>query len=169
MILDIVTYPRPVLRKRCQPVARISDAERGLFEDMTETMYQAHGVGLAASQVGVGRQLIVFDDGQGLVKLANPKISHRKGRATCEEGCLSIPGITVKVKRAKELTLCGLNQQGVRVTLNAQGVLARIIQHECDHLQGKLIIDYLNLPRRLLLKRRLKKAVLRQSEGLRAS
>lgn len=159
--MDIVTYPRRVLRKRCKPVTNIGDAEKKLFKDMTETMYQAQGVGLAASQVGVDKQLIVFDDGQGLVKLANPKISCRKGKVICEESCLSVPGITVKVKRAKELTLSGLNQHGVRITLDLQGLLARIIQHECDHLQGRLIIDYLNLPRRLLLRRKLKKVVKR--------
>ncbi len=137
-------------------MAQISDAERKLFADMARTMYQMQGVGLAASQVGVDKQLAVFDDGKGLIKLANPKILRRKGRATSEEGCLSVPDITVKVKRAEEVTVSGLNERGEMVTLDARGLLARAIQHECDHLQGKLIIDYLSLPKRILLRNKLR-------------
>lgn len=124
---------------------------------MAETMYQARGIGLAASQVGIDKQLIVLDDGKGLIKLANPRILRRKGKASCEEGCLSVPEITVKVKRAQAITVSGLNERGERVTLNLQGLCARIIQHECDHLQGKLIIDYLSLPRRFLLRKKIKR------------
>ena len=156
MVLNIVRYGEPILRKKCKPVAQISDAERKLFADMAETMYQMRGVGLAALQVGVDKQLAVFDDGKGLIKLANPKILRRKGRDTFEEGCLSVPDITVKVKRAAAVTVSGLNERGEMVTLDAQGLLARVIQHECDHLQGKLIIDYLSFPRRFLLKNKLR-------------
>jgi peptide deformylase len=157
MVLNILKYGEPILRKRCRPVKKIGDRERKLFKDMVETMHQAQGVGLAAPQVGADIQLIVSDDGNKLIKLANPKILRRKGRVKSEEGCLSVPDITVKVKRAKEVTVSGLNEQGKKVTLDARGLLAQIIQHECDHLKGKLIIDYLGLARKLLLRRKLRK------------
>ena len=154
--VPILKYGELILRKKCKPVVQISDAERKLFADMAETMYQVQGVGLAAPQVGVDKQLAVFDDGRELIKLANPKILRRKGRTTSKEGCLSVPNVTVKVKRAKEVTVSGLNERGDKVTLDAQGLLARIIQHECDHLQGKLIIDYLSFFHRFLLKNKLR-------------
>lgn len=152
MILDILKYSNPGLRKKCRPIKEIGEDERKLFADMAETMYHAQGVGLAASQVGINKELIVLDDGKQLLKLANPRILRRRGRAVSEEGCLSIPDISVSVKRAAAITVSGLNEQGKEVTFEAEALLARIIQHEYDHLQGKLIIDYLILPRRLLLK-----------------
>ncbi len=156
MVLNIIKYGETILRKKCKPVRQIGGAERKLFDDMAQTMYNAQGVGLAASQVGLDLQLMVTDDGKGLIRLANPKILRRKGRETFEEGCLSVPEITVRVRRAREITVTGLNENGENISLNIQGLLARIIQHECDHLEGKLIIDYLSFPQKILIKKKLK-------------
>ncbi len=156
MILEIVKYGKSALRKRCRPVNSITDYERKLFDNMAQTMYQAQGIGLAASQVGEDIQLLVLNNRDNLIKLANPKILRRRGKITLEEGCLSVPDIIVKVKRAKNINVSGLNEKGEKVNIDAEGLLACIIQHECDHLQGKLIIDYLSFPRRIMLRKKLK-------------
>jgi len=112
---------------------------------MLVTMYQFAGIGLAAPQIGILKNLVVADIGEGPVRLANPVILEAKGKEKIEEGCLSIPGISVIINRPRKIIVSGLNEEGKTIEFKAQGLLARVLQHEIDHLNGKLIIDYLSL------------------------
>ena len=151
-LLDIKKYPAKILRRKSEPIRQITARERKLFEDMLLTMRLLGGVGLAAPQVGISKRLIVADTGEGPIKLANPEIIKTKGSDKMEEGCLSIPDVKVDVERPHEVTLTGLNEKGGEIELKAGGLLARILQHEIDHLNGKLIIDYMGLIEKLKLK-----------------
>lgn len=155
--MRIVKYPDSVLKKEASKVGKVSEKERKLLADMASIMYLNQGVGLAAVQVGIGRQLAVIDIGKGLIKMINPTITRKEGSETQEEGCLSVPGVTVKVKRAKKVTVTYLDESGEVKELRADGLLARAIQHEIDHLCGRLIINYLNPLKKLLVKNRLNK------------
>jgi peptide deformylase len=172
--LAILEYPDPRLRKKAEPVSNIDDALRQLADDMLETMYAAKGVGLAASQVDVHKRLLVLDVSdtrdRGLV-LINPEIVSAEGRAPGEEGCLSLPGIYDKLERAARIRVRALDRQGAPFELTADGMLAVCIQHEMDHLEGKLFVDYLSELKRQLIRRRLQKERKQRSAGseLRAS
>jgi len=149
---EIKKYPDSVLRKKALEIKEITDKEIRLFEEMLFTMRHFAGIGLAAPQIGITKSLIVVDIGEGAIRLANPVIMWTKGSgAKWEEGCLSIPGIGVSIARPKEIIVSGLNETGKAVELEAQGLLARVLQHEIDHLQGKLIIDYLGLLEKMVL------------------
>lgn len=137
-------YPDPVLRKKCCMVEEITDKERNLFEQMLLIMRRFKGIGLAAPQVGISRSLIVADLGDNPICLANPVLLKIQGSETAEECCLSIPGAKVVVDRPAEVIVGGLNEKGKSVVIETRGLLARVFQHELDHLEGKLIIDYLN-------------------------
>jgi len=151
-ILKIITVPNIVLRKKAADVAKVSERERKILSDMAETMYINGGVGLAATQVGIDKRAAVIDIGTGgILKVINPYIVKREGAETREEGCLSVPEACVKVKRAKRIVLDFLDENGQPRRLTAQGLLARVIQHEVDHLSGRLIIDYLNPLKKLFL------------------
>lgn len=126
-------------------------------------MYQAKGVGLAANQVGVNKQMLVIDIGSGLIKMANPKIIKKSGKEIMEEGCLSLPDLNVKVCRAKNVVVTGINEYNQRVKIEARDILARAFQHEVDHLNGKLIIDYASWYKKIALT--LKKKAKRQANG----
>lgn len=152
-VLEIKKYPAPVLRKVCSPVKDFGQSEETLLEDMAETMYQNQGVGLAAPQVGISKRLLVADAGSGLVKLVNAKILRRKGRKIEEEGCLSLSGVCVEIKRAEKILIEFMDRSGNVTTLEVQGLLARVIQHEIDHLNGRMIIDYINPVKRFFVKR----------------
>jgi peptide deformylase len=158
--LAILEYPDPRLRTTAAPIGVVDDAVRQLADDMLETMYAAKGVGLAASQVDVHRRLLVLDVSdardQPLV-LINPEILATEGRAPGEEGCLSLPGIYDKLERAERIKVRALDRDGVRFELEADGMLAVCIQHEMDHLEGKLFVDYLSELKRQLIRRRLQK------------
>ena len=143
--LEIKKYPDNILRKKAFEVKEITWQEVRLFEEMLFTMRHFAGIGLAAPQIGISRNLIVADIGKGAIMLANAKIVKAKGAGKMEEGCLSIPGIGVVIDRAEEIIVIGLNEKSKIIELKAQGLLARVLQHEIDHLGGKLIIDYLNL------------------------
>ena len=166
--LAILEYPDPRLRTTAQPVGVVDDAVRQLADDMLETMYAAKGVGLAASQVDVHRRLLVLDVSdtrdQPLV-LINPEILAAEGRAPGEEGCLSLPGIYDKLQRATHIRVRALNRQGEQFEMNAEGLLAVCIQHEMDHLEGKLFVDYLSELKRQLIRRRLEKERRQRSAG----
>ncbi len=149
--MEIKKFPDPVLRKKASLVKTVRDGERALLKDMAETMYFNNGVGLAAVQVGIDKQLAVIDVGEGLIKLINPVVVKREGIVMEEEGCLSVPETIVKVKRAKRVIVSFLKEDGEVCQLAADGLLARAIQHEVDHLSGKLIIDYLSPFKRLFL------------------
>ena len=161
-VLPIRKYPDPVLQKPCHDVDSTDPALRDLAESMAETMYQADGIGLAAPQVGEGINLVVVDpnpkDRQGSpLILFNPRIVEKEGSQCNEEGCLSLPGHYSDVTRAARVVLEAMDREGREIHLEAQGIFARCLQHELDHLQGKLVLDYLSpLKRALYRKKRLK-------------
>lgn len=143
-ILDIVKDPAEVLRKKAKPVTKINASIRKLLDDMTETMYAAPGVGLAAPQVGVSKRIIVVDpqgEDSQLYQLINPEIIHQEGWVKGTEGCLSIPGMVGDVYRYEKVRVVALDRTGKKVWIDAEGWLARIFQHEIDHLDGILYTD----------------------------
>lgn len=150
--LEIKTYPAPILRKKAQAVGRVTDHERRLINHMVETMYANQGIGLAAPQVGVAKRISVVDAGDGVLKMINPVILEKKGASVLEEGCLSILGRQVEIERAEDVSISFLDEKGKRTTKNLKGLSARAIQHEIDHLNGKLIIDYLPWYKRIFPK-----------------
>ena len=141
-VYRIREYGEPILRKRCVRVDSVGLKEKEIFDRIARTMYEAQGLGLAACQVGIDRQLMVVRVGEELIKLANPLVMLRENESTIEEGCLSIPGVTVKVKRAMRVLVQGLNEEGRTIKIEGEGLLAHVLQHEVDHLCGVLIIDY---------------------------
>jgi peptide deformylase len=161
-ILQILKYPDPILKKVAAPVASITAETLRLIDDMVETMYRAPGVGLAAPQVGVSRRIVVLDPdhenpGKNLLKLVNPEIRRAEGGVVWEEGCLSVVDFAVEIKRAANVRVVALNENEKEVTIDAEGLLAVALQHEIDHLNGKLIIDHVSRLKRDLYSRRLKK------------
>ena len=143
-IYRIRKYPESILRKRCKKVDNVGLKEKRNLEKMARTMYKAQGVGLAAPQVGIDQQLIVVDVGEGLVKLINPLVLLKEGESTLEEGCLSLPEVTVRVKRSERVMVQGWDENGKMVKVEGEGLLAHALQHEIDHLWGVLIIDYVS-------------------------
>ena len=159
-ILDILHFPDPRLRNRAAPVERVDDSVRRLVQDMFETMYQAPGIGLAAIQVNDPRRVVVIDISDQRDQplcLINPEILERDGVEEMDEGCLSVPGVYEKVQRADRVRVRALNQQGEPFELEAEGLLAVCIQHEVDHLDGKLFVDYLSNLKRQRIRRKLEK------------
>jgi peptide deformylase len=143
---EILVYPDPFLARKALPVAVVDDRVRALIRDMFETMYAAEGVGLAATQVGVGKRVIVVDvspvdETIAPVAVVNPEIVEREGSVTGVEGCLSVPGVQGEVCRAETVELRGKDEQGRPVRIRAAGILSRALQHEIDHLDGVLFID----------------------------
>jgi len=145
------------LRRKARPISQITPRHREVLSMMAQLMYDSRGIGLAAPQVGVSEAMIVVDIGKGLYKVVNPKIIKRKGVQVLEEGCLSVPGISVKVKRAKYIKVEGIDESGQPLALEAEDLLACVFQHEIDHLKGKLIVDYASLIKRLSIGGKLKK------------
>ena len=146
-LLNVLRYPDPRLYKKADPVRDVDHAIRGLVRDMAETMYAAAGVGLAATQVDVHKQVIVIDATQTrdqLLVLINPEIIAREGSQYSEEGCLSVPGIYEPVDRAERVTVRALGADGLPFSVTAEKLLAICIQHEMDHLEGKVFVDYLS-------------------------
>jgi peptide deformylase len=140
-ILKIYVYPNPILYKKAEQVDRIDDNICSFVRDMEHTMRSVKAVGLAANQVGVPKKIIVMDDNQTIINVINPEIIKTTGSTNSEEGCLSLPGDMWKIKRAKKVVLRGMNIKGEKIEIRAVGLLARIIQHEVDHLNGILIKD----------------------------
>ncbi len=141
MILEIRKDGDPVLRQKAVPVAVIDDRMRQLATDMLETMYNAPGVGLAAPQVGVAVRLIVVDDGSGPHTLFNPRVMSCRGEVCEEEGCLSVPGMIGKVRRAAQVEVEAYDRAGRKILVRGDDLLAIILQHETDHLDGVLFTD----------------------------
>jgi peptide deformylase len=166
--LVILEYPDPRLRKKAEPVTVFDDALRQFAADLLETMYSAKGVGLAATQVDVHKRLIVLDvsetRNQPLV-LINPELLNLEGSGPGEEGCLSLPGIYEKLSRATHIRVRALTPNGEPFELDADGLLAVCIQHEMDHLEGKLFVDYLSELKRQFIRRRLQKERKQRSTG----
>jgi len=130
-----------ILRKKCRPVDKIDEKILTLLDDMADTMYEANGVGLAAPQVGILKRVVVIDDGTGLIELINPEILSATGSETGDEGCLSVPGKYGKVTRPTKVTVKALNRHGETFTLTGEGLLARALCHETDHLDGIVFVD----------------------------
>ena len=160
MILNILEYPDPRLKRVAAPVTAFGPDIQRLVRDMAETMYAAPGVGLAATQVNVHKRIIIIDiseDRDDLRVFINPELLEANGEAECEEGCLSVPGYYDKVTRAATLRVRAQEEHGVPFELAADGLLAVCIQHEMDHLVGKVFVDYLSPLKRARLASRLKK------------
>lgn len=159
-ILEILQYPDPRLLKPAARVEKIDAATRKLIADMIETMYAAPGIGLAATQVDVHKHIIVMDvseDRSDLRVFINPEITRREGVATNQEGCLSVAGVYDNVERAESVTVTALDRNGARFTLNASGMLATCIQHEMDHLEGKVFVELLSDLKQNRIRAKLKK------------
>jgi peptide deformylase len=159
-ILNILEYPDPRLRTHAKPVETVDDTVRKLISDMLETMYDAPGIGLAASQVNVHRRIIVVDVSENRDDphaFVNPELDLLSGRLETEEGCLSVPGFYEPVTRAEHIRVRALDRDGRAVDMEAHGLLAVCIQHECDHLDGKLFVDYISNLKRNRIRKKLEK------------
>jgi len=158
--LTILEYPDPRLRTVAQPVDTVDDALRTLVDDMLETMYASKGIGLAATQVNVHRRLLVADVSEGLdqpLVFINPEVTTREEVGIHQEGCLSVPGIYDDVERAQRIRVRALGRDGQPFEMDAEGLLAVCIQHEIDHLDGKLFVDYLSELKRQRIRKKLEK------------
>ncbi|OJZ17508.1 MAG: peptide deformylase [Thiobacillus sp. 65-29] len=158
--LPILHYPDPRLHTVAKPVQAVDERIRALVDDMAETMYAAPGIGLAATQVDVHERVVVIDISEthkDLKVFINPEIVAQSGRAEGEEGCLSVPGVFDRVTRAERVTVRALDRDGQPFELEAEGLLAVCIQHELDHLQGKVFVDYLSILKRNRIRTRLQK------------
>ena len=159
-ILNILRYPDPRLHTVASPVECIDEAIRQLVKDMSETMYAAPGIGLAATQINVHKQIVVMDVSENrdhLRILINPRILASSGTEEREEGCLSVPGIHETVRRAEFVTVCAQNIDGEMLTLETGGLLAVCLQHEIDHLNGRVFVQYLSQLKQVRIKKKLKK------------
>jgi peptide deformylase len=159
-LLPILEFPDPRLRTRAQPVEAVDASLRKLIDDMFETMYAAPGIGLAATQVNVHKRVVVIDVSESRdqpLVLINPEILERRGIEETEEGCLSVPGIYDKVTRAERIRVRTLDREGKTKEFDADGLLAVCIQHEIDHLDGKLFVDYLSDLKRTRIRKKLEK------------
>ncbi len=162
MILDIVTWPDPVLAAKAKPIDTVTPELDELIEKMIETMYEADGVGLAAPQIGQSIKLIVVDPTGPKARadlriILNPEIVESAGEVDSEEGCLSCPELSVKVKRYERVKVAGLDRQGTAIEIDADGFLAIVLQHEIDHLEGMTLADRLGHLKKTLYKKKARK------------
>ncbi len=158
-IREIKKYPEKILRKKTEQVSEFNSELQKLIDDMTETMYAAPGVGLAANQIGISKQVAVIDvssreEKSSLIVLVNPEIINEEGENNSEEGCLSIPDYTTIVKRAERVRVKGLDREGKPIEIDADGLLAKALQHELDHLNGLLLIDRIGRIKREFFRKR---------------
>ncbi|MHB8809311.1 MAG: peptide deformylase [Desulfobulbaceae bacterium] len=168
-IRTILTFPDPVLRQKAKKVTRFDEELKKLAADMGETMFDAPGIGLAANQIGVLLQIVVVDvsmpgDGKKFISLVNPVITEGEGSVIDEEGCLSVIDYTSTVKRFRKIKVTAQDLEGKPMEFGAEDRFARVIQHEVDHLHGKLFIDHISSLKRTLYKKRLKKMLLAAPE-----
>ena len=164
MIYEIVKFGDPVLEKPAAPVTVFDDELKKLVEDMFESMYAAHGVGLAAPQIGISKRVAVIDvtfkeDPDAKIVLVNPEIIHTEGRLTSNEGCLSLPEFREKVTRPRSVTARGQDVKGKTIEVTGEDLLARALVHETDHLNGKLYISHISALKRDMMKRKIRKLV----------
>jgi peptide deformylase len=156
-VLTVLEYPDPRLRTKARPVAVVDDGVRRLLDDLLETMYAAPGIGLAATQVDVHQRILVLDISETKDDprcFINPEILEEQGSAASDEGCLSVPGVTEAVKRAEKIRVRALDRDGRTFEFETEGLLAVCIQHEIDHLEGKLFVDYLSELKRLRIRKK---------------
>jgi peptide deformylase len=162
MVHEILVWPHPLLKQKAQPVAKVDDEIRTLCKDLFESMYAADGVGLAAPQIGVLKNIIVLDTTPKQpesrpIAMINPEILTLDGKIIYKEGCLSVPGEAEEVERAKEIVVRYQDEQGVQQEIKADGLLAIAVQHECDHLKGVMFVDHISALKRELIRKRMKK------------
>lgn len=160
--LDILHFPDPRLRRRADPVSVVDDDVRRLIDDMLETMYDAPGIGLSAPQVNVAKRVVTIDVSKSRsapLCLVNPEIRSVSGETETEEGCLSVPGVYEVVERPERVRVCALDRDGRSREIEAEGMLAVCIQHEIDHLDGRLFVDYLSRLKRQRIRRKAEKAL----------
>jgi peptide deformylase len=166
-ILPILEFPYERLRKKAKSVESVDGQTLKLIDDMLETMYAAPGIGLAATQVNIQKRILVLDiseEKNAPLALINPELLHKEGTEESDEGCLSVPGVFEKVKRAEKIRIKALDRDGGCFEMDAEGLLAVCIQHEIDHLEGKLFVDYLSPLKRQLARKKVKKEQ-RQRDG----
>ena len=161
--LRIKTYPARILRKKIAAVKKVTEEERHLLSRMAQVMYDSQGVGLSANQVGIDKSMLVADPGSRLYKIINPRIVKKQGRSVLEEGCLSVPDVCLKIKRAKKVVVQGQDEDGKSITIEAEGLFSHILQHEIDHLNGKLIIDRVPFFTKLMISKKINR--LRRENG----
>jgi peptide deformylase len=154
--LRIRKFGDPALRRKSAWVKKVTPGHRDVLSAMSRLMYDGEGIGLAASQVGIDEAMIVVDIGKGLYKVVNPKIVKFQGAQVNLEGCLSVPGVCIKVKRANKIKVTGLDENGQPLNVEAGGLLACVFQHEIDHLKGKLIVDYASFLEKIKITKTLK-------------
>ncbi len=169
-VLEILKYPHPLLKKRCEKVDRIDGGVKKLIRDMTETLYHANGIGLAACQVGVPRSVIVvdvspIDPEKDFFAIVNPEVISQEGEIEHEEGCLSVPECSEKVKRSQKVLVRGLSPEGKKIEISGEGILAITLQHEIDHLNGVLILDRISRLKREIYRNKLKKERRKEKDG----
>jgi len=169
-VLEILKDPHPLLKKRCEKVDRIDGEVKKLIRDMTETMYQANGIGLAACQVGVSRRVIVvdvspIDSEKEFFAMVNPEVISEEGEIEHEEGCLSVPDCLEKLKRKEKVLVRGFSPAGKEIEISAEGILAIAIQHEIDHVNGVLILDRISRLKREIYRNKLKKERRKKEDG----
>jgi peptide deformylase len=162
-VLEIVTYPNPVLTRRAEEVEKVDGTIRKLISDMVDTMYANDGIGLAAPQVGVSKRVVVVDvrlyeQSSSLISIVNPEVVAEGEEVIHEEGCLSVPECVEGIKRKTWIKVRGLNERGREIEVEGEGMLAIALQHEIDHLNGKVILDRMSRVKRDLYKKRLQKA-----------
>ncbi|MBF0499568.1 MAG: peptide deformylase [Candidatus Riflebacteria bacterium] len=157
MIHRILHLGEEALRRDSEPITAIDDKLRVLVVDMFETMHKARGVGLAAPQIGINKRLMIIDVDEHPLVFINPEIIRKSGKETCEEGCLSLPGLRENVSRATKVLANAIDLDGKSFEIEAEGLLARAIQHEIDHLDGVLFIDRISKARRIQIKRDLER------------
>ncbi len=153
--LKIKVFGDPVLRRKARSIYRVTDEHREILSQMAKAMYEDSGIGLAAPQIGLSIQLIVVDIGEGLYKLINPKIIKKQGHQAIQEGCLSVPRVCIKVKRSKQVWVEAKDENNNKIEIQAKDLFACVLQHEIDHLKGKMIIDYASILGRLRIKKKL--------------
>jgi len=161
-LLEIKRYPEKILKQKTSPLDTIDDATQRFIDNMLETMYTARGLGLAANQVGISKRLCVIDtslerEKGSIIVLINPMIIEQEGFIEGTEGCLSIPGCSTSIKRSEKVYVSGLNREGKQINIEGTGLLARVLQHEIDHLDGFLLFDRMSPIKREFFKRRYKK------------
>lgn len=140
-VFKVVEIGDPILKQKAKPIGDISDRVLMLLDNLRDTLYAANGVGLAAPQIGIPKRAIVVDAGTGLYELVNPVILEGEGEESSVEGCLSVPGLNGMVKRKARVVVKGINREGEEITVQGEGLLARALQHEIDHLEGVLFLD----------------------------
>ena len=150
-VLEVMKTGHPVLKQIAEPVEFVNKKIRQLLDDMAETMYKTDGVGLAAPQVNVSKRIIVLDDGNGLIEVVNPEIVKKEGAQIGLEGCLSVPELFGEVERYEKVEVHGLNRNNKKIKIKAEGFLARIFQHEIDHLNGILFVEKLVNPNEIMI------------------